>query len=70
MIKGGVAMATSSIFHNVVINDPQKADAFISAIEASIADPYENKDTTTVKVESDPDKISHLLDMWKKEAVK
>ncbi len=63
-------MATSSIFHNVVINDPQKADAFISAIEASIADPYENKDVTTVKVESDPDKISHLLDMWKKEAVK
>ncbi len=63
-------MATSSIFHNVVINDPQKADAFISAIEASIADPYENKDTTTVKVESDPNKISHLLDMWKNEAVK
>ena len=63
-------MATSSIFHNVVINDPQKADAFISAIEASIADPYENKDATTIKVESDPDKISHLLDMWKKEAVK
>ncbi|WP_035776149.1 hypothetical protein [Butyrivibrio sp. VCB2001] len=63
-------MATSSIFHNVVINDPKKADAFISAIEASIADPYKrNEKTPVTKVESDPKKISHILDMWKKEAV-
>ena len=32
-------MATSSIFHNIVISDPQKVDAFIDAIESSIADP-------------------------------
>lgn len=61
-------MATSSIFHNVVINDQQKADAFISAIEASIADPYKRQDVPVTKVESDPEKINHILDLWKKEA--
>ena len=62
-------MATSSIFHNVVINDPKKAEAFISAIEASIADPYWTGDKPNTIVESDPNKISHIIDMWKKEAV-
>ena len=62
-------MATSSIFHNVVINDPKKADAFISAIEASIADPYKVGDNTKTKVETDPNKIRDIIDMWKKEAV-
>lgn len=59
-------MATSSIFHNVIINEPQKAEAFISAIEASIADPYIRSKQAT-KVESDPNKINHILDIWKKE---
>ncbi len=62
-------MATSSIFHNVVINDPQKADAFISAIEASIADPYKSDEQPMTKVESDPNKIRQIVDLWKKEAV-
>lgn len=62
-------MATSSIFHNVIINDPKKADAFISAIEASIADPYKRTGNNPAsKIESDPQKITHILDMWKKEA--
>ena len=60
-------MASSNIFHNVVINDPKKADAFISAIEASIADPYKIEDKPKTKVETDPSKISHIIDMWKKE---
>lgn len=63
-------MATSSIFHNVIINDSKKADAFVSAIEESIADPYKASDKPTTKVESAPDKISHLIDLWKKETVK
>ena len=62
-------MATSSIFHNVVITDPEKAEAFISAIEASISDPYKSKDSHKPTVETDPKKISHIIDMWKKEAV-
>ncbi len=62
-------MATSSIFHNVVIKDPKKADAFISAIEASIADPYKTGEKPANKVESDPDKIRHIIDLWKKKTV-
>ena len=63
-------MATSSIFHNVIINDPKKADAFIAAIEASIAYPYKASEKPATKVESDPNKISHIIDLWKKDAVK
>ena len=33
-------MATSSIFHNVILDTPEKVDAFIRAAEASLADPY------------------------------
>ncbi|WP_297967938.1 hypothetical protein [uncultured Anaerovibrio sp.] len=61
-------MATSSIFHNVVINDPKKAEAFISAIEASIADPYKTENKSKAKVETDPNKLNHIIDIWKKEA--
>ena len=32
-------MATSSIFANIKITEPEKIDAFINALEASIADP-------------------------------
>ena len=62
-------MATSSIFHNVVINDPRKAEAFISAIEASIADPYKTSEKPETKAESDPVKITRMIDLWKKETV-
>ncbi len=33
-------MATSSIFHHVVLDTQEKLDAFLNAIEESIADPY------------------------------
>ena len=33
-------MATSSIFHNVILREPEEIQAFVDAIEASIADPY------------------------------
>lgn len=32
-------MATSSIFTNIIINDPQKAEKFIDTLEASANDP-------------------------------
>ncbi len=41
-------MATSSIFTNIVISDPKKAEKFIDALEASSLDP-EWKPTTHVK---------------------
>ena len=33
-------MAVSSIFHNVILDTPEKVEAFISAMEASEAHPY------------------------------
>lgn len=33
-------MATSSIFHNVILNDPKQIEDFLGALEASEADPY------------------------------
>ena len=33
-------MAVSSIFHNVILDTPEKLEAFISAMEASEAHPY------------------------------
>ena len=33
-------MATSSIFHNVILRTPEQVEAFIRAAEASEADPY------------------------------
>ncbi len=41
-------MATSSIFTNIVISDPEKAEKFIDVLEASSLDP-EWKPTTPVK---------------------
>lgn len=41
-------MATSSIFTNIVINDPKKVEKFIDALETSSRDP-EWKPTTPVK---------------------
>lgn len=33
-------MAESSIFHNVILDTPEKVEAFLNAAEASLADPY------------------------------
>lgn len=41
-------MATSSIFTNIVINDPKRAEKFIDALETSSHDPAW-KPTTPVK---------------------
>ena len=60
-------MATSSIFHNIIISDSQKADAFLEAIEASIADPYKRAEAPIIKLESDSKNVNHILNLWKKE---
>ena len=56
-------MATSSIFHNIVINNPAKADAFVAAIEASIADPYKRPDGPLTQVVSDRNEILKLHEL-------
>ncbi len=61
-------MATSSIFHNVIINDSQKAEAFISAIESSIADPYNSSTTINANIAPDKDEIRRLHELRRKKA--
>lgn len=56
-------MATSSIFANIKITEPEKIEAFVNALEASIADPMPHPDTPKKTVLSDPDAIRAL---WNK----
>ncbi len=54
-------MATSSIFTNIVISDPEKAEKFIDVLEASSLDP-EWKPTTPVKpLLTDTEAIRRLM---------
>ena len=41
-------MATSSIFHNVILRTPEQVEAFINAAEASLADPYVMPEGVTI----------------------
>ena len=59
-------MATSSIFHNIVITDPKKADAFVAALDASLADPYKRPDSPLTHVVSDKNEILRLHELRKK----
>ena len=60
-------MATSSIFHNIVINDPAKAEAFVAALEASEADP--RRKTLQYRMSNDEkNKVNRLIELWGKEA--
>ena len=54
-------MATSSIFANIKITDLEKIEAFVDALEASIADPLPFPNAPRKTVLSDPDKIREIL---------
>ncbi len=54
-------MATSSIFANIKITEPEKAEAFVEALEASIADPMPASNIPQKTVLSNPDKIREIL---------
>ena len=54
-------MATSSIFANVKITDPKKAEAFINAMDAAANLPKKNIQTTTSFLVDDPKKIKEML---------
>lgn len=56
-------MATSSIFANIKIAEPEKIEAFVEALEASIADPMPRLNTPRKTVLSDSDAIREL---WNK----
>ena len=56
-------MATSSIFHNVILNDPKQVEAFVNAMEASLADPYKGSVEPFVSVITDKDEIRRLQEL-------
>ena len=60
-------MATSSIFANIKITEPEKIEAFVDALEASIADPIPPSNTPRKTVLSDPDAIRKLWNKRKNE---
>lgn len=65
--EGGVDMATSSIFHNVKIDTPEKAEAFVAALEASEKEPWVRvSGSKKYTVETNPDVIRNLHEMRRK----
>lgn len=53
-------MPTSSIFTNIIITDPKKAEEFIDALETSSNDPA-CKPTADVKLLKDAEEIRKLI---------
>ena len=55
-------MATSSIFHNVKIDTPEKAEAFVAALEASKKEPWVRISPERHVVETDPSVIRRIME--------
>lgn len=54
-------MATSSIFTNVKITDPKKAEAFINALDAAANAPRERKERKESHILTDHEAIKRLM---------
>ena len=54
-------MATSSIFSNVKITDPKKAEAFVNALEASANDPKVKPSAPIIPTITDLNSIRKLM---------
>lgn len=59
--KGGVIMATSSIFTNVKITDPKKAEAFINALDASANEPRKAKTVAEPSLVTDLNELRRMM---------
>lgn len=59
-------MATSSIFANVKITDPRKAEAFIDALDAAANAPKKEAKTSTNSLVTDAEKIKMMMAKRKK----
>lgn len=60
-------MAVSSIFHNVILDTPEKVEAFLDAADASMADPYVRPEGMPMfRVSEDPEEISRILELNEK----
>ncbi len=56
-------MATSSIFHNVVLRAPKEVDDFLTALEASAADPYVSSGMSLSEVMTTKEDILRLHEL-------
>ena len=54
-------MPTSSIFENIIINDPEKAEKFINALDASSHDPAWKPETQVAPPLPDAEEIRKLM---------
>ncbi len=54
-------MAKSSIFANVKITDPEKAEIFINELDASANEPEKKASVPDIPIERDPEKIRRLM---------
>lgn len=59
-------MATSSIFHNVKIDSPEKAEAFVAALEASEKEPWVRVNPEKHTVVTDPSIIRGIMEANKR----
>ena len=55
-------MATSSIFHNIIITDPEDAEAFLAACEASERDPWIRPDVPMTSVNTDRELTRRMIE--------
>ena len=56
-------MATSSIFYNVVLRDPKDVNDFLTALEASEADPYVSTGKSLSEVMTTKEDILRLQEL-------
>lgn len=54
-------MPTSSIFENIIISDPEKAEKFINALDASSRDPVWKPETQVAPPLTDAEEIRKLM---------
>lgn len=54
-------MPTSSIFENIIISDPKKAETFINALDASSQDPAWKPETQVAPPLTDAEEIRKLM---------
>ena len=59
-------MAVSSIFHHVILREPEEIEAFIRAAEASMADPYPRHEGPMYKVNTDPEVSKRIFELIEK----
>ena len=62
--KEGEILATSSIFHNIVINDPETAERLIAALEASEQQSKNMPRAQVARLVTDEAEIRELVSKW------